>query len=428
MVLSEKVRLDGRKLNEIRPIWTEIDYLPSTHGSAIFTRGETQALASLPLGTKQDEMMIDNALGQYFEDFILHYNFPAFSVGEVKPQRGPGRREVGHANLAGRSLRQVLPPDSPYTMRIVSDVLESNGSSSMATVCAGSLALMDAGIQITSAVSGIAMGMISDGERNAILTDILGDEDALGDMDFKVTGTENGITGCQMDIKVEGMPYELLEQALEQAREGRLHILREMNKTIDEPRAELKPHAPRIVELIIDKSYIGAVIGPGGKVIQEIQSETGTIINISEVGESGIVNVAATDQASIEAALERIRRITFTPSEGDIYDAKVKSVMPYGVFVDFMGKSGLLHVSEISHTRIDRVEDFFKEGDEVRVQLIGVDKKTGKLRLSRKALLPKPARGSQGEDDDDRGGERDHGRDRDRGGRGGDRRDSRKRD
>jgi len=428
MVLSEKVRLDGRKLNEIRPIWSEIDYLPATHGSAIFTRGETQALASLTLGTKQDEMMIDNALGQYFEDFILHYNFPAFSVGEVKPQRGPGRREVGHANLAGRSLRQVLPPDSPYTMRIVSDVLESNGSSSMATVCAGSLALMDAGIRITSAVSGIAMGMISDGERHAILTDILGDEDALGDMDFKVTGTENGITGCQMDIKVEGMPYELLGQALEQAREGRLHILREMNKTIDEPRAELKPHAPRIVELIIDKSYIGAVIGPGGKVIQEIQSETGTIINISEVGDTGIVNVAATDQASIEAALERIRRITFTPAEGDIYDAKVKSVMPYGVFVDFMGKSGLLHVSEISHTRIDRVEDFFKEGDEVRVQLIGVDKKTGKLRLSRKALLPKPPRSGQG-DDDDRGGGRDRDRgDRDRGGRGGDRRDSRKRD
>ena len=424
MVLEEKVRLDGRKYDEVRPIWTEIDYLPSTHGSAIFNRGETQALASLTLGTKQDEMMIDNALGQYFEDFILHYNFPALSVGEIKPQRGPGRREVGHANLAARSLRQVLPAESPYTIRIVSDILESNGSSSMATVCAGSLALMDAGIQIATPVSGIAMGMISDGERTAILTDILGDEDALGDMDFKVTGTENGITACQMDIKIDGLPYEMLEQALNQARAGRLHILKEMNKTIAEPRPELKPHAPRIVELIIDKSFIGAVIGPGGKVIQEIQSETGTIVNITEVGDTGVVNIAAVDQASIEAALERIRRITFTPSVGDIYDAKVKSVMPYGVFVDFVGKSGLLHVSEISHTRIDRVEDFFKEGDEVRVQLIGVDKKTGKLRLSRKALLPKPKR--NGEDGEDDGGDgRDRGRDRDR--RGG-RRDDRRRD
>lgn len=428
VVLDKKVRLDGRKLDEIRPIWSEIDYLPSTHGSALFTRGETQALASLTLGTKQDELMIDNALGQYFDDFILHYNFPALSVGEIKPQRGPGRREVGHANLAGRSLRQVLPEDSPYTIRIVSDILESNGSSSMATVCAGSLALMDAGIQIKAAVSGIAMGLISDGKRTAVLSDILGDEDALGDMDFKVTGTDKGITGCQMDIKIEGLPYEVLEQALEQARRGRLHILGEMNKTIAEPRPELKPHAPRIVELIIDKSFIGAVIGPGGKVIQEIQSETGTIINIEEVGDTGVVNVAASDQSSIEAALERIRRITFTPSVGDIYDAKVKSVMPYGVFVDFMGKSGLLHVSEISHSRIDRVEDFFKEGDEVRVKLIGVDKKTGKLRLSRKALLPKPQRNGQGDDDkddDDRGRDRD----RDRGGnRGGGRRDGRKRD
>ncbi|MCB0611747.1 MAG: polyribonucleotide nucleotidyltransferase [Phaeodactylibacter sp.] len=423
MVLEEKIRLDGRKLDEVRPIWTEIDYLPSTHGSAIFNRGETQALVSLTLGTKQDKMMIDNALGLYFEDFILHYNFPALSVGEIKPQRGPGRREIGHANLAARSIRQVLPEEMPYTLRIVSDILESNGSSSMATVCAGSLALMDAGIQITSAVSGIAMGLISDGERNAVLTDILGDEDALGDMDFKVTGTRKGITGCQMDIKVDGMPYDLLEQALEQARAGRLHILDEMNKTISEARPELKPHAPRIVELIIDKSFIGAVIGPGGKVIQEIQSETGTIINIEEVGDTGVVNIAAVNQASIESALERIRRITFTPSVGDIYDAKVKSVMPYGVFVDFVGKSGLLHVSEISHTRIDRVEDFFKEGDEVRVQLIGVDKKTGKLRLSRKALLPKPkGNGKEGGDDDGR----DRGRD-DRGHRGG-RRDDRRRD
>ena len=429
MVLEEKIRLDGRKLDEVRPIWTEIDYLPSTHGSAIFNRGETQALVSLTLGTKQDKMMIDNALGLYFEDFILHYNFPALSVGEIKPQRGPGRREIGHANLAARSIRQVLPEEMPYTLRIVSDILESNGSSSMATVCAGSLALMDAGIQITSAVSGIAMGLISDGERNAVLTDILGDEDALGDMDFKVTGTRKGITGCQMDIKVDGMPYDLLEQALEQARAGRLHILDEMNKTISEARPELKPHAPRIVELIIDKSFIGAVIGPGGKVIQEIQSETGTIINIEEVGDTGVVNIAAVNQASIESALERIRRITFTPSVGDIYDAKVKSVMPYGVFVDFVGKSGLLHVSEISHTRIDRVEDFFKEGDDVRVQLIGVDKKTGKLRLSRKALLPKPEGNGKGEGDEERRdrGRDDRGRD-DRGGHRGGRRDDRRRD
>ncbi|MCB0571463.1 MAG: polyribonucleotide nucleotidyltransferase [Phaeodactylibacter sp.] len=413
MVMAEKVRLDGRKLDEVRPIWTEVDYLPAAHGSAIFTRGETQSLTSMTLGTKMDEMMIDNALGQYYEKFILHYNFPAFSVGEIKPQRGPGRREVGHANLAARSLRKMLPEGSPYTIRLVSDILESNGSSSMATVCAGSMALMDGGIKIKAPVAGIAMGLISDGARNAVLTDILGDEDALGDMDFKVTGTEKGITGCQMDIKIDGMPYELLESALEQARKGRLHILNEMGKTIDEPREDLKPHAPRIVELIIDKSFIGAVIGPGGKVIQEIQSETNTIINITEVGDEGVVNIASSDRASIEAALERIRRITFTPAIGDIYDAKVKSVMPYGVFVDFMGKSGLLHVSEISHSRIDKVEEFFKEGDEVRVQLIGVDKKTGKLRLSRKSLLPKPQRNGQGdgpEGDDDDGPRHDGGR------------------
>ncbi len=404
MVLDTGLRLDGRKLDEVRDIWTEVDYLPAAHGSAVFTRGETQALASLTLGTKQDEMMVDNALGMYFEDFILHYNFPPYSVGEVKPQRGPGRREVGHANLAGRSLKQVLPDESPYTIRIVSDVLESNGSSSMATVCAGSMSLMDAGIQIKAAVAGIAMGLISDGERTAILTDILGDEDALGDMDFKLAGTENGITGCQMDIKIEGLSYDLLEQALEQARAGRLHILREMSKSIAEPREDFKPHAPRIVELIIDKSFIGAVIGPGGKVIQEIQSETGTIINIEEVGDEGVVNIASDNKEAIDAALERIRKITFTPSVGEVYDATVKSVMPYGVFVDFMGKSGLLHVSEMSHSRIDRVEDVFKEGDDVRVKLIGVDKKTGKIRLSRKALLPKPDGNGKGEDNRGGGG------------------------
>ena len=409
MVLEDKVRLDGRQFDQVRSIWTEVDYLPAAHGSAIFTRGETQALTSLTLGTKQDELMQDNALEQTYSNFILHYNFPAFSVGETKPMRGPGRREVGHANLAARSLKQVLPEDMPYTIRIVSDILESNGSSSMATVCAGALALMDAGIQIAAPVSGIAMGMISDGERFAILSDILGDEDALGDMDFKVTGTEKGITACQMDIKIDGLPYELLEQALEQARAGRLHILGEMNKTMEAPRDDMKPHAPRIVELVIDKSFIGAVIGPGGKVIQEIQAETGTTINISEVDDQGVVNIASSDKDSIEAALARIRRITFTPTVGDTYDAKVKSVMPYGVFVDFMGKSGLLHVSEISHSRIDKVEEFFKEGDDVRVKLIGVDKKTGKMRLSRKALLPRPG-GNSNNGGDRRGGEN---RDRD---------------
>jgi polyribonucleotide nucleotidyltransferase len=390
MVMSEEVRLDGRKLDEVRPIWTEIDYLPSTHGSAIFNRGETQALASLTLGSKRDQLLIDNALDLYNENFILHYNFPALSVGEIKPMRGPGRREVGHANLAGRSLKQVLPEDNPYTIRIVSDILESNGSSSMATVCAGSLALMDAGIKLKAPVSGIAMGMISDGERNAILSDILGDEDALGDMDFKVTGTEKGITGCQMDIKVDGLPYELLEKALLQAKEGRIHILKEMAKTISDAREDLKPHAPRMIEMVIDKSFIGAVIGPGGKIIQELQETTGTTINIEEVDEKGIVSISSSDKASIEAAKKAISKITFTPQVGDVYDAKVASVMPYGVFVDFNGKSGLLHVSEISHSRIEDVSTVFSEGDPVKVKLIGIDQRTGKMKLSRKALMPNP--------------------------------------
>ena len=416
MVLSENIRLDGRKFDEVRHIWTEVDYLPSAHGSSIFTRGETQSITSLTLGTKLDQLMMDNALHQGYEDFILHYNFPGYSVGEVKPQRGPGRREIGHANLASRSLKQVLPAENPYTIRLVSDILESNGSSSMATVCAGSLALMDAGIKIKGAVSGIAMGMISDGERTAILSDILGDEDALGDMDFKVTGTSEGICACQMDIKIDGLPYDLLEKALEQAKEGRLHILDKMNETITEAREDYKPHAPRIVELIIDKSFIGAVIGPGGKVIQEMQKETGTVINIEEVDEKGVVNISSSDKASIDKALERIKRITFTPEVGDVYDAVVKTIMPYGVFVDFLGKSGLLHVSEISHTRIDKVEDVFKEGDNVKVKLIGVDPKTGKLRLSRKALMPRPQRTPRG-DDNGGGGHRDRGPRRDRGDR-----------
>jgi len=392
MVLAEKVRLDGRSLDQVRGIWTEVDYLPSAHGSAIFTRGETQSLTSVTLGTKLDQAMVDTAMSTGYEKFILHYNFPALSVGETKPMRGPGRREVGHANLAGRSLKQVLPADVPYTLRVVSDILESNGSSSMATVCAGSMALMDAGIHMKKPVSGIAMGMISDGSRHVILSDILGDEDALGDMDFKVTGTVDGICGCQMDIKIDGLPYEQLEAALAQAREGRLHILGEMDKTISEGRAEPKDHAPRMIEMKIDKEFIGAVIGPGGKVIQEMQAVTGTTINIEEVDEQGVVSIFSTNASGIKEAKRMIDDIAFKPQVGDEYDARVASVMPYGVFVDFKGKSGLLHVSEISWTRIDKVEDVYQVGDDVKVKLIGVDPKTGKFRLSRKVLLPRPER------------------------------------
>lgn len=429
MVLTDKVRLDGRKFDEIRDIWCEVDYLPSAHGSAIFTRGETQSLTSLTLGTKTDSVMVDKALEQYYDNFILHYNFPAFSVGEIKPMRGPGRREVGHANLAGRSLRQVMPDDIGYTVRIVSDILESNGSSSMATVCAGTLALMDAGLKIKAPVSGIAMGMIADGDRIAILSDILGDEDALGDMDFKVTGTEKGITGCQMDIKIDGLPYEQLIAALEQARQGRLHILNEMAKTLAEPREDLKPHAPRLVVLEIPKSYIGAVIGPGGKVVQEIQAETGTVINIEEVEDKGLVSIASSNKESIDKAVAAVKRITFTPEVGDEYEAVVKTVMPYGVFVDFHGKSGLLHVSEISHSRIEKVEEYFQEGDQVKVKLIEIDQRTGKMRLSRKALLPRPDGMPADSDDGNRDRRGDGGNGRGRGGnrgggggRGGDRR------
>ena len=389
MVLDEGVRLDGRKTDEVRPIWGEVDYLPAAHGSAIFNRGETQALCSLTLGSKTDTLMIDTALNNYYDNFILHYNFPAFSVGETKPMRGPGRREVGHANLAGRSLRRILPDENPYTIRIVADILESNGSSSMATVCGGTMAMMDAGLKTKAPVSGIAMGMIADGDNIAILSDILGDEDALGDMDFKVTGTEKGITGCQMDIKIDGLPYSTLEAALDQAKAGRLHILNEMNKAIPSVREDLKPHAPRMIEIIIDKSFIGAVIGPGGKIIQELQATTGTIINIEEVDEKGVVSISSSDKAAIDAAKAAIDKITFMPSVGDVYEAVVDSVMPYGVFVKFSGKSGLLHVSEISHTRINDVTEVFSEGDPVKVKLIGIDEKTGKMRLSRKVLLPK---------------------------------------
>ena len=403
VMLSQSIRLDGRKNDEIRHIWCEVDYMPSTHGSAIFNRGETQALASLTLGSKMDQVLIDNALKSQYEKFMLHYNFPPYSVGEARPMRGPGRREIGHGNLAARSIKQVLP-ELPYTMRIVSDILESNGSSSMATVCAASLALLDAGINIKAPVSGIAMGMISDGSRNMILSDILGDEDHLGDMDFKVTGTEKGICACQMDIKIDGLPYELLEKALMQAKEGRLHILGEMNKVISEPREDLKPHAPRIAELIIDKSFIGAIIGPGGSIIQALQEETETVISIDEVDDKGVVMVSSKDKQSIDAALAKIKKITFVPEVGDVFEAKVASVMPYGVFVDFEGKSGLLHVSEISYSRIEKVEDVFSEGDSVKVKLIGIDPKTGKFRLSRKVLLPKPERnGNRDRRDGNRG-------------------------
>ena len=390
MVLDTGIRLDGRKSDEIRPIWCEVDYLPAAHGSAIFNRGETQSLTSLTLGTKLDQMLIDNALEHYNEKFILHYNFPGLSVGEVKPNRGPGRREVGHANLAARSLKKVTPDGLPYTLRIVSDILESNGSSSMATVCAGSLAMMDAGIKITAPVSGIAMGMIAEGGREAILSDILGDEDAIGDMDFKVTGTTNGITACQMDIKVDGLSYETLEKALAQAKAGRLHILGEMAKVIQLPNEDLKPHAPRMVEMIIEKSFIGAVIGPGGKIIQELQAKTGTIINIEEVGDKGVVTIASTNADGLNAAKAAIAKITFTPSVGEVYEAEVESLMPYGAFVKFFGQSGLLHVSELAHTRIEDVSSVLKVGDKIEVKIIGTDPKTGKLRLSRKALLDNP--------------------------------------
>jgi polyribonucleotide nucleotidyltransferase len=390
LMLNESVRLDGRKFDQVRDIWTEIDYLPSAHGSAIFNRGETQSLTSLTLGTKTDKQMVDVAYENSFADFILHYNFPAYSVGETKPMRGPGRREVGHANLAHRSIRQVLPDEMTHTIRIVSDIMESNGSSSMATVCAGSMALMDGGVKLKRAVAGIAMGMVAEDGKIAILSDILGDEDALGDMDFKLTGTEEGITACQMDIKIDGLPYEQLEQALEQARAGRLHILGEMAKTIDKPNDDLKPHAPRIVKMIIEKSYIGAVIGPGGKIIQELQEMTGTNINIDEVDGKGHISIASNDKAAIDDAVARIKKITFTPEVGGVYTGTVKTIMPYGVFVGFEGgKDGLLHVSEMSHSRIDNVEDAFSEGDEVTFKIVDIDERTGKLRLSRKAIMPR---------------------------------------
>jgi polyribonucleotide nucleotidyltransferase len=390
MILKEKIRLDGRGLTDIRYIWSEAGYLPSAHGSALFTRGETQSLTTVTLGTKLDEQIVDQAMYEGTNKFLLHYNFPGFSTGEVKPNRGQSRREVGHGNLAMRSLKQVLPGEdlNPYTIRIVSDILESNGSSSMATVCAGSIALFDAGIKIKSAVSGIAMGLITDGKGNfAVLSDILGDEDHLGDMDFKVTGTSKGICACQMDLKVHGLPYDIMLQALNQARDGRLHILNEMNKAIDAPREDLKPNAPRIVKIRIPRDYIGMVIGPGGKVIQEIQRQTGATISIEEINNEGHVEIASPDKASIDAALGRIRGIVAEPEIGEVYEGKVKSIMNYGAFVEFMpGKDGLLHISEISNERIPTMEGVFKEGDIVKVKLVDIDKKTGKFRLSSKIL------------------------------------------
>jgi polyribonucleotide nucleotidyltransferase len=402
LVLNERSRLDGRKLDEIRPIWCEVDYLPSAHGSAIFTRGETQSLTTVTLGTKLDEQLIDSAMVTGSNKFMLHYNFPGFSTGEVKPNRGPGRREIGHGNLAYRALKIVLPPveENPYTIRVVSDILESNGSSSMATVCAGTLALMDAGVKISGPVSGIAMGLISDSKTGkwAVLSDILGDEDHLGDMDFKVTGTSKGITACQMDMKVEGLSYEVLSQALEQAKAGRLHILNEMLKTIAEVRADLKPHAPRSVAIRIPRDMIGAVIGPGGKVVQEIQKVTGATVVIEEVEDGGLVNIFAKDKDVMDHAVRWVKGIVALPEVGEVYEGKVKSIMPFGAFVEFMpGKDGLLHISEIKWERLETMEGILEVGEEVKVKLIEIDKKTGKFRLSRKALLPKPERKEKGE-------------------------------
>jgi polyribonucleotide nucleotidyltransferase len=396
-ILDDKIRLDGRKTDEIRPIWSEVDYLPSAHGSAVFTRGETQSITTVTLGTKMDAKLIDDVLKKGNDKFLLHYNFPAFSTGDARPNRGTSRREVGHGNLAHRALKGILPAEDemPYTLRIVSDILESNGSSSMATVCAGTLALMDAGIQIKKPVSGIAMGLITDkdSDKFAVLSDILGDEDHLGDMDFKVTGTRDGITATQMDIKVEGLSYEILSQALDQARKGRLHILDKIGETMSAPNPDYKPHTPRIERIEIPKDMIGAVIGPGGKVIQEIQAETNSTITIEEIDNLGLVDVFAVDKASIDAAMNWIKGIVAVPEPGEVYKGKVKTITPYGAFVEILpGKDGLLHISEIEWRRLEKVEEVLKEGEEVEVKLIAVDEKNGKLKLSRKALLPKPER------------------------------------
>lgn len=396
LILDEKIRIDGRKTDEIRPIWSEIDYLPAAHGSAVFTRGETQSLTTVTLGTKLDQKMIDEVLIKGTDKFVLHYNFPPFSTGDARPSRGISRREVGHGNLAYRALKRMIPEESPYAIRIVSDILESNGSSSMATACAGTLSLMDAGIQIKNPVSGIAMGLITDKEtgKYAVLSDILGDEDHLGDMDFKVTGSESGITATQMDIKVDGLSYEVLAQALEQAKKGRLHILGKMLETMSAPRVDLKPHVPRIEKLIIPKEMIGALIGPGGKVIQDIQNQSGATVVIEEVENvGGVVDVFANNKETIDKAMKLIKGIVTVPEIGGLYDGKVKSIVSFGAFVEILpGKDGLLHISEIDWKRIEKVEDVLKEGQEIQVKLIDIDERSGKLKLSRKALLPRPER------------------------------------
>ena len=390
-ILEKRIRLDGRGTTDIRPIWSEVNYLPSAHGSAVFTRGETQSLTTVTLGTKLDEQLIDGVIFEGTNKFLLHYNFPPYSTGEAKPLRGTGRREVGHGNLAMRALKNQLP-ESPYTIRVVSDILESNGSSSMATVCAGTLALMDAGVQIKNPVSGIAMGLITDETGNyAVLSDILGDEDHLGDMDFKVCGTKNGVTATQMDLKIDGLPYETLMNALMQSKEGRLHILSKITETIAQPNADYKPHAPRIISFKIDKEFIGAVIGPGGKVIQEIQRETGTVITIQEEGNFGNVAVSADNKPAIDKAVSWIKGIVAQPEIGEVYEGKVKSIQPFGAFVEFMpGKQGLLHISEVSWNRLENLDGVLSENDTVKVKLLEIDKKTGKFRLSSKVLTPKP--------------------------------------
>jgi polyribonucleotide nucleotidyltransferase len=395
MILNDRKRLDGRGLEEIRPLTMEVNILPSPHGSALFTRGETQSLTTVTLGTPLDELLVESAATSNYSKFILHYNFPPFSTGEVKMMRGVGRREVGHGNLAMRSLKQIMPGnDYPYTVRVVSDILESNGSSSMATVCAGSLALMDAGVPFKKHVSGIAMGLISKGDQFAVLSDILGDEDHLGDMDFKVTGTRDGICGVQMDIKVDGLSMDVMRQALDQAKKGRMHILDAMYQCIPEHNADVKPQAPRMEKLIIDSEFIGAVIGPGGKIIQEIQKTTGATINITEVGKTGEVSIFSANKESLDQAVAWVKSIVSVPEIGDVYEGTVKGIKEFGAFVEFLpGKQGLLHISEIMWKRLENMDNVFQEGDKVKVKLVGVDPKTGKFKLSRKALLPKPEHG-----------------------------------
>ena len=407
MVLNDRVRLDGRGLEDVRPLDMEVDFLPTPHGSALFTRGETQSLTTVTLGTPLDELLIESAAKSTYSKFILHYNFPPFSTGEAKFLRGPGRREVGHGNLAQRSLKQMMPGnDYAYSVRVVSDILESNGSSSMATVCAGSLALMDAGVPIPKHVAGVAMGLITKEGKYAVLTDILGDEDHLGDMDFKVTGTRDGICGIQMDIKVDGLSMEIMRNALEQARRGRMHILDAMYNAMPAHREEVKPHAPRMVKMFIDREFIGAVIGPGGKVIQEMQRETGTTINIEEINNQGEVSIFGSDKEKVQKAHNWIKGIVAVPQEGEEYEATVKSVMPYGAFVEFLpGKQGLLHISEVSWKRLETLDGVLNEGDKVKVKLTGTDPKTGKFKLSRKIMLPKPE-GMQERPERSEGGER----------------------